>query len=1217
MRKDKRKLVGLLLAIACVSCGAGGVIAGGNVVNATNITAKAETTTCVMSQIGALNSSTASVIQAYSKLETEKPAVNSWSYKFTFEEGSGRGFLYNGEAHTGWTMKQPGRDMYIELGKTASVGDYVIIDGSFYNADSDTRLTFSCKFQWNGEKWVDYVEEDAGEDDSSEDNTAEYTTYTVTKIGANRDSSATVAYIYSLGGDELPKAQGNWQNIYSLASGASVKLNNTVLSVGAIKLPGDLYIPLNATAVAGDILTINGAFYNDDNGIMLVFENCQLQFNGEKWVEVAENPDPAMQTYELGTLTFKDWTADKNHIYLRGTKANGSIPNPDDGSNGWNAQFSWAEGCVTLNGEVIKGFVVKYPGEFFMSFPKAPKVGDVLTIKGTFYNEAVAIAYVVDESSFTWDGETWIPVLAYTDYAIENLAVYNTQNQNNSLALKKEDGSAFGQNGAFAFLGGSGSGFLLNGETIDGKQITISDDKLTLNATFTAKEGDVLTIGGTFYNVESASRYIIEESNFIYQDGAWKVYESNYTEIGIGEVKAMEEISLENYLYLAPVNSVESPDCDGTFVCVYGTGVTLNGQVLQDVTIEWFDNCLIVTLPSAAEEGDVFAIDGKFLSETDGVMYYVKESQCMWNGYAWESVIDYQVQEVGKLLVSGNNTTAGQFKTTASDLSSEVFDLTLESGVGFTVNGKAAAFTAKNAAGIITFTFDEVEIGSIVKIGGTFYNRKQAVKYVIEESEFVWDGTAWTIKYFTINVGALKIRTSDTNSQDLYLAPVDSTVQMTASGWSSPLHCAGGNGITVNGTVIDMKNTVKVPNNGMFFVRLTSSADGVANGSVVVIEGKFRCEDSAIEYIIEESIFVYNNGAWTNQLDEAKSEKLTALQAHFASFAESDYYATEWALMQKTFADAKTAINSASVKSAVEKLFNDATALMDLIATKAEWDADASAIKADAKAELENYKDATLYREIEQTALAGIIAQAKSDIDGSANWADLYEIIADAKADMDGLKTDAEWDLAEAFAESAKAEIEEYKAMENYLVNEQSKLQEIIAKANADIDAQIGNETAIAEIVASAKAQMDAVPTAEQVESGEMAVLIAKAELEDYKSQSDYNRAEWSEIQSILAQAFADLDKAIGDDEAIANIVANAKASMDKVSSSGAESDESTDSESTGSDESADSSDDEQTSASDDKKDKKSGCSGVVSGVASGAALLGVAAVLLKKKRED
>ena len=68
---------------------------------------------------------------------------------------------------------------------------------------------------------------------------------------------------------------------------------------------------------------------------------------------------------------------------------------------------------------------------------------------------------------------------------------------------------------------------------------------------------------------------------------------------------------------------------------------------------------------------------------------------------------------------------------------------------------------------------------------------------------------------------------------------------------------------------------------------------------------------------------------------------------------------------------AKTAINTATVKSAVEKLFDDATSLMDAIATKAEWDTSANTIKAEAKATLENYKDATLYRENEQIIANG------------------------------------------------------------------------------------------------------------------------------------------------------------------------------------------------------------------------------------------------------
>ena len=86
MKKDKMKLAGLLLAIACVSCGAGGVIASNNAVSATSVTASAEATNYTMSSVAALNASTASVLQLYATVEAEKPAVSSWDHTFAFVE---------------------------------------------------------------------------------------------------------------------------------------------------------------------------------------------------------------------------------------------------------------------------------------------------------------------------------------------------------------------------------------------------------------------------------------------------------------------------------------------------------------------------------------------------------------------------------------------------------------------------------------------------------------------------------------------------------------------------------------------------------------------------------------------------------------------------------------------------------------------------------------------------------------------------------------------------------------------------------------------------------------------------------------------------------------------------------------------------------------------------------------------------------------------------
>ena len=62
-----------------------------------------------------------------------------------------------------------------------------------------------------------------------------------------------------------------------------------------------------------------------------------------------------------------------------------------------------------------------------------------------------------------------------------------------------------------------------------------------------------------------------------------------------------------------------------------------------------------------------------------------------------------------------------------------------------------------------------------------------------------------------------------------------------------------------------------------------------------------------------------------------------------------------------------------------------------------------------------------------------------------------------------------------------------------------------------------------------------------------MFVAQAKAELATYKNSSDYYKEEWAEIQAIINKAGLAIDEAIGNEEEIANIVAEAKAEIDEV----------------------------------------------------------------------
>ena len=117
MKKDKMKLAGLLLAVACVSCGAGGIVAGNAAGN--NVVVQAEETveytTYTITKIGVAGTQAAETINIYSLAGDGLPKdKGNWNDVYTFEAGSGAGVMLNGTALTG--IKQPG-DLYVPLGK--------------------------------------------------------------------------------------------------------------------------------------------------------------------------------------------------------------------------------------------------------------------------------------------------------------------------------------------------------------------------------------------------------------------------------------------------------------------------------------------------------------------------------------------------------------------------------------------------------------------------------------------------------------------------------------------------------------------------------------------------------------------------------------------------------------------------------------------------------------------------------------------------------------------------------------------------------------------------------------------------------------------------------------------------------------------------------------------------------------------------------------------
>ncbi len=524
-------------------------------------------------------------------------------------------------------------------GAGVAVGDVVTIGGTFINEDVLAAYTIEdCSFIWDGSSW------------SGLNTSIEGTEFTITSIGATTSSTASVVNIYSKGGDSLPKEKGDWQNVYSLVtgSGKGLTLNGVEITDVNIKMPGDLYVPLGVAAKNGDILVLDGEYYNATTAITLKFVNCALSWNGSLWTTCSAPLDYVV--HEIGALAFSKVTQTNNnppipngYLYLK--RADGKqIPiYSKENDMHWSLIFNWDGDSITINGKAVTA-TVKFPSEMFIAFKAEPQEGDVLKISGAFYNDEILTKYIITESMFEWDGTAWIPYVEYNEHNVGQLRPTTGATSTSILNLERVDDENFAINDIskeFTYFGGSGIGLLLNGEAVNVPKIRTTASELTINLGFTAKEGDVIRLSGAFYNVATKVRYVIEESAFIYEGDAWKAYVSTYEEYGLGHVTPFADATTEKFIYFFPADTslvlpIDSWENEDIFTLAFGTGVKLNGDTLASAKVRSIDSTLYVSLGTSAKVGYVLTIGGKFVCNDKGVLYYVKDCTFIWNGEIWQ-----------------------------------------------------------------------------------------------------------------------------------------------------------------------------------------------------------------------------------------------------------------------------------------------------------------------------------------------------------------------------------------------------------------------------------------------------------------------------------------------------------------------------------------------------------------------------------------------------
>lgn len=605
-----------------------------------------------------------------------KYPVSDWDAAYQFSYASGNGITINGEMinmHN--TVKSIGNTMYIALGDGVNAGDILKIGGVLRCEGAQVEYVISdSAFRWNGTEWEEY--EDGSNYDPDSDLIG-YAAYHITGIKATSKSTAELVNIYSGAGDLLPKEQGNWDDVFKLraGSGTGLTLNGVSLAGTGIKMPGDLYVPLGVTAWAGDVLVLDGVYYNDNLKIKLIFDNCALKWDGTSWTPC--DAPIEYTTYNLGELVVSQIGGDNNQFVYFTTKSGEKIPVYSTENNmHWELVFAWKGGLgVTVNYATVNA-TVKYPHDMFIDLKNAPNVGDVLKVGGVFYNDEIGVQYIVEESVFEWDGSTWVPYVDYRVYELGTLAPIGEQVFGASIALNRTDGETFAVNNVglkFTFYAESGIGVTLNGEPLTGASLKSTTSKLYLDLGARAKSGDVVTIGGLFYNVEAGAQYIIADCSFIYENEVWTPYTTEYTEIGMGEVYAFADASTESFAYFLSSNTaitlpIDSWDEEDSFVCAFGTGIQWNGETLENVKIRSIDSTIYVAFGAPASKGTVMAIGGKFVCESQKVLYYVSDCTMIWNGEAWvdvagESFTQWKETLTNELMTYKNAENYGKLET--------------------------------------------------------------------------------------------------------------------------------------------------------------------------------------------------------------------------------------------------------------------------------------------------------------------------------------------------------------------------------------------------------------------------------------------------------------------------------------------------------------------------------------------------------------------------
>ena len=838
-----------------------------------SITASAETVTRSMTKIAATAASSNTAIYFYAYSGDEAKGVTDWTNQYTFVEGTGDGVKYNGETLSGYDMKQPGNDIYFGLGgKTAVAGDILTLDGTFRNESLDSNIVIdSGALTYNGSSWdrAYYTH-----------NLGEMVLSWPSEMAAHAVN--TQLYITPKSGETVPYPDGTWSTAFTYESGDGLKLNGSSHAIGEMKsVDSGLWFNFGAVNV-GDVISISGTYTCATEEAKYVLAESKFQWNGTVWENYVEIEYTSYTVNELSVhshSTAGNANANNTTLWLHGT---------GDTSDAW-AYYTCESGTgVKLNGSATDIKIQDFSGGLYLKDFSANE-GDVITIGGTFVNEERATKYIIAEHYFQWNGSGWVayvPPVVYEEYTLSNLQVADTSMAggaycaNNLLSLKMDGGATVSDWPWFVYE--SGVGFTVNGESAaltGGIANAVQDTSGGLYFQFAGVNvGDVVSIGGVFSNADLKIRYTIPESKFTWTGSAWEVYVPPvvYEEYTLSNLQ-VADTSMAGGAYCA--NNVLSLKMDGGatvsdwpwFVYESGEGFKVNGETAQltggiSNAVQDTSGGLYFKF-NGVNVGDVVSIGGVFANEDLAIRYTIPESKFTWTGSEWKEYVEYTIHNIGALELHNNSAGCGAnvlYLQKVGGAALPVLDwdhvFTHESGDGWKVNGVSATLTTmKSTNDGLYLDFEAVPKNAVVSISGTFVYSQAPVKYVIDESKFVWNGSGWEkyVEYTEYNVSNLTVHANSTTNTTLWISM---TGGATVSDWPWFKYVSGA-GFKVNGEAAALTggvaNAIQDFGGGLYF---TFAA--VEPGDIVSIGGTFTNADLALRYVIPESQFTWNGSGW-------------------------------------------------------------------------------------------------------------------------------------------------------------------------------------------------------------------------------------------------------------------------------------------------------------------------------------------------------------------